>query len=87
MRVKWMTLENIHATRTLKQHAYIPVTKKMPYTREDYPGNKVLCSRAFASDDGEVASNWIRLEGEEFDESKACKKCLAFSSKVSTPIV
>lgn len=76
MKVKWLTLENSTGERVLKQHAYIPKTKKTPWTLEEYEGNTSLCSKAFASDDGEIASSFDDLESEPLDESIACKICM-----------
>jgi len=77
MKVKWITLENEHATASLKQHAFIAAVKKVPYTGEEYNGNEMLCtSKGYASDDGELATDFELLEFENFTPEKACKKCL-----------
>lgn len=70
--VKWLTLENLEGTRTSKQHGYIPTIEKYSGNKE----NKMLCSKGFASDDGEWPSDWNDLDGEKLDISNACKKCL-----------
>lgn len=82
MNVKWITLDNSEGTATLKQHAVIPVMCQERYLDKKYPGNKILCNKLFASEDGETAQDWDTIENEPLGEN-VCKKCLEFSQKVS----
>ena len=50
--------------------------KKVKYTDEKYEGNKAICNRSFISDDGEKAIAFNNIETENFNPSKACKRCL-----------
>lgn len=82
-KVKWLTLENEHATRTLKQHAFIADDRIRKYTLERYPGNRCLCSqRGGAMNEREEYDDWNILEGEELNDEKCCKVCLAISKKL-----
>jgi hypothetical protein len=76
IKIKWFTPESEDGERTLKQHAYISHIKKVKYTDEKYEGNKAICNRSFISDDGEKAIAFNNIETENFNPSKACKRCL-----------
>lgn len=82
VQVKWLALENEDATRTCKQHAYIPAIRKMRYTLEPYEGNKTLCSKRYASEDGETAQNFNNMESEPQSED-CCKKCRKIYERLS----
>lgn len=75
-KIKWYSAESEDGERTLKQHSYINHTQRIKYTHEKYEGNKALCSRSFISDDGEKGVSFNDIEHENFNPSKACKKCL-----------
>ena len=81
MTVKWLTLENSTGERSLKQHAYKHKVRKRPWTHEEYNGNKALCSKVFASDDGEVALSFDELESEPLSTVNACKTCMRIVNK------
>lgn len=74
--VKWMTLDNADATRTLKQHAFVAKIRVRKYTLEKYDGNSALCRNRFVSEDGETAQNFNELQGEPLRITECCKRCL-----------
>lgn len=79
-KVKWLTLENEHATRTLKQHAFIADDRLRKYTLERYPGNRCLCNlKAGVMNEKEDYEAWDLLDSEVLDEKNCCKSCLAIS--------
>ena len=73
--VIWSTMDNQHGEVSLKQHAYMSVQRKRPWSGELYEGNKTLCSKLGASYDGEIYTTIDRIDSEAISEN-ACKKCL-----------
>jgi len=72
---KCLTLANHDDSKTLKQHIFIPKICKTPIIREEYKGNISLCGKFWASDDGELASDWKQLENERLNDENICKIC------------
>lgn len=73
--IKWLTLENQHDTRTLKQHGFIIRKIKKAFTHEVYDGNRSLCGKIVAGNEDEEVEYFINLEEEPFNETRACKLC------------
>lgn len=81
-KIKWLTLANAEDTATLKQHAFIEKVRLTPIIREEYSGNKMLCSRGGCSSDGDSYDHFDLLEDEGFNEAKACKTCIKISKSL-----
>jgi hypothetical protein len=81
VKIKWLSLENSDASRSLKQHAFKPYVAKEQFTGDPYNGNKSLCSKFWASEDGEHSDDWETLESEPLNQDKACKICVSVASK------
>jgi hypothetical protein len=73
--IKLIRLDNSEGTATCKQHAFIPKMFTDKWTNETYKGNVSMCSKSFASDDGEHPTKWDDLEHEEYIPEKCCRKC------------
>ena len=73
--IKLLTLDNSEGTHTCKQHAFIPNIFKDKWTGETYTGNVAMCSKHWASDDGEHPTQWKDLEEEKYNPTKCCRKC------------
>lgn len=77
IKIKWFTPDSEDGERSLKQHAYTHNIQRIRYTHDKYEGNKALCCRSFVSNDGERGIAFSDIEHENFNPSKACKKCLS----------
>jgi len=74
-KVIWNTPVNHDDSGSLKQHAFISAERGRFY-EEKYEGNRALCScRLGIINEDERFIKLSEIEPEEFDESKACKKC------------
>lgn len=74
--IKWFAPDSEDGERSLRQHAFVHKVCKTAWIREEYNGNISLCKGGSLNDGEEKNTAFVDIEGEQFDESKACKKCL-----------
>lgn len=79
-KIVWSTLDNSTGEKSLKQHAFKPHVWKNQFY-EEYEGNKSLCSKIGASDDGETYMKIDQIDNEPISPN-VCKKCLAISKRL-----
>lgn len=73
--VKWATLDSCDGERTLKQHAFKPAIRRVPWTNEEYSGNQALCEkRAGVMNEKEEFEPFDKIEGEPMSDN-CCKRC------------
>jgi len=83
-KIKWCTLDNLTETATLKQHGYIASICYTPYFGEEYEGNKALCGKAYATEDGEAPMLFANMDFYKDEPSQyACKRCLKKYQKIN----
>lgn len=77
--IKWVTPEDAHGEKTLKQHAFFAHVQTRRVTGEKYDGSRALCSsrmRVSTSESEPDTASWNELEDESFDVRNVCKNCL-----------
>jgi hypothetical protein len=74
-KIKFVTLENEQGTKVCKQHAIMET---------ESGGNKMVCSKMIASDDGETPTSFDAIEEENMNLDKLCKRCAKI---LSLPII
>jgi len=73
--VVWATLDNVDASATLAQHAYVEAELPVRYIGGTYVGNKSLCGRFSVGEEEGVAVHISKIEGEKLNEAACCKVC------------
>lgn len=79
-RIVWHTFDGKNGDTSWRQHAFINTIRTVPYTGDKYIGNKTLCSRSGASEDGETYLSINEINNEEIS-SECCKTCLKIYNK------
>ena len=72
--LKYTTLDNYDASRTLRQHIFKRRISKVPYTDEEYEGNISLCGKIRVVEDNELDVNFDELDDED-EKNNCCKLC------------
>lgn len=72
---KWITVDNMTGTSTLKQHCFIPRERKRKYTGEKYLANVSLCGKVRVGNENEEVEEWEKLNPDGRIEESACKIC------------
>lgn len=85
--IKWATYENRDATKTLKQHAFMGVTRKARFTQTPYNVARSLCGNVMVGEGDTLAetASIDQIDDEVMKPDTACKSCLKrFNSLNST---
>lgn len=72
--VLWSSPTSSDGERTLAQHAFVSKLRGK-WWGDKYEGNVALCSRMGIADENERFIPLAEIEAENFDETKACKRC------------
>lgn len=76
--IVWNAPESCDGERTLLQHAF--VSKQRGKWHEDkYDGNQSLCGKIGIANESEKYIPLNEIEKEDFDKTKACKRCVAIA--------
>ena len=72
--VLWSSPTSSDGERTLAQHAFVSKLRGK-WWEDKYEGNVALCSKMGIADENERYIPLTEIEAENFDETKACKRC------------
>lgn len=76
--VVWNAPENFDASRVLALHAFVSKQRGKWY-EEKYEGNESLCGKIGIANESEKYIPLNEIDEEDFDETKACKRCVSIA--------
>ena len=77
----WIALENLDATRMLKQHFFIPARRYDSQLGDYRDSNISLCGKIRIIDGDGETETIDHLSGDVFNPDKSCKTCQRIHSK------